>query len=68
MPPIPLTNGKCKNAKSREKAYKLFDGEGMYLEVPPSGGKHWRLKYSFNGKEKRLAMGSCGLARFLALR
>jgi Arm DNA-binding domain len=29
----------------------------MYLEVSPSGGKYWRLKYRFAGKEKRMALG-----------
>ena len=29
----------------------------MYLEVMPSGSKYWRLKYRFNGKEKKLALG-----------
>lgn len=39
------------------KAYKLSDGGGMYLEVMPNGSKYWRLKYRYNGKEKRLALG-----------
>ncbi|EMR3712687.1 DUF4102 domain-containing protein, partial [Escherichia coli] len=36
-------------AKPREKAYKLADGAGLYLEVVPSGARYWRLKYRFNG-------------------
>lgn len=44
-------------AKPREKAYKMTDGGGLYLEVLPSGAKSWRLKYRFGGKEKRLAFG-----------
>jgi len=35
----------------------MFDGGGLYLEVSPAGGKLWRLKYRFDGKEKRLALG-----------
>ncbi|WP_445005480.1 tyrosine-type recombinase/integrase [Halomonas mongoliensis] len=46
-----------RNAKPREKPYKLSDGGGMYLEVTPKGGTYWRLKYRHNGKEKRLALG-----------
>ena len=46
-----------KNAKPADKAYKLTDGEGLYLQVTPSGGKLWRLKYRFQGKEKLLALG-----------
>lgn len=52
-----LTDMAVRNAKPREKAYKLSDERGMYLEVTPSGGKLWRLKYRFEGKEKRLALG-----------
>jgi integrase len=46
-----------RNAKPKNKMYRLFDTEGLYLEVLPSGGKYWRLKYRFLGKEKRLALG-----------
>jgi integrase len=46
-----------KTAKPRNKIYRLFDGEGLYLQVHQSGSKYWRLKYRFGGKEKRLAFG-----------
>ncbi len=46
-----------KNAKPKEKQYKLADGGGMYLLVLPAGGKYWRLKYRIRGKEKVLALG-----------
>lgn len=36
---------------------KHFDGGGLYLEVSPTGGRYWRLKYRHGGKEKRLAFG-----------
>ncbi|EGD04505.1 integrase family protein [Burkholderia sp. TJI49] len=36
---------------------RLFDGGGLYLEIAPSGGKWWRLKYRFGGKEKRYSLG-----------
>jgi integrase len=39
------------------KTLKLFDGRGLYLEIAPSGGKWWRLKYRFGGKERRLSLG-----------
>jgi len=35
----------------------LFDGRGLYLEVSPTGGKWWRFKYRFEGKEKQLSLG-----------
>ena len=43
------------DGRATDKAYKLSDSGGLYLEVTPSGGKCWRLKYRFEGKEKRLA-------------
>ena len=58
-------------AKPREKAYKLADGAGLYLEVIPSGSRYWRMKYGFNGKEKRMAFGvypAVSLAQARALR
>jgi integrase len=55
---LSLTDTGIKNAKPKEKPYKLFDGGGMYLEVALSGGKLWRLKYRFEGKEKRVAFGA----------
>ena len=54
---MPLNNIQVKSAKARERQYKLSDGMGMYLLVHPSGGKYWRLKYRFKGKEKVLALG-----------
>lgn len=53
-----LTNTTCKNAKPTEKSVKLFDGQGLYLEITPAGNKLWRLKYRYNSKEKRIAFGA----------
>jgi hypothetical protein len=53
-----LTNTSCKNAKPTAKTQKLFDGQGLYLEITPAGNKLWRLKYRYNGKEKRIAFGA----------
>ena len=52
-----LTNTAIRNVKAGKKALKLFDDRGLYLEVSPAGGKWWRLKYRFGGKEKRLSLG-----------
>jgi integrase len=54
---MPITHVAIVNAKPREKPYRLFDGRGLYLEISPSGGRWWRFKYRFNGKEKRLSLG-----------
>lgn len=54
---MPLTDTAAKNARPKDKPYKLADAGGMYLEVSPSGGKWWRLKYRIGGKEKRISLG-----------
>lgn len=45
-----LTDKAIAQAKPKEKAYRLYDQYGLYLEVSPAGGKLWRLKYRFEGK------------------
>lgn len=52
-----LTDSAIRTAKPTDKPYRLFDGGGLYLEVSPAGGKLWRLKYRYAGKEKLLALG-----------
>ena len=54
---MPLSDTAIRSAKPKEKTFKLFDGGGLYLEVNPAGGKWWRWKYRFVGKEKRLSFG-----------
>lgn len=53
-----LTELQAKNAKPRERAYKLADGEGLFLLVQPNGAKLWRMKYRYRGKEKLLSFGA----------
>lgn len=53
-----LTETAIKNAKPKDKRYKLSDAGGLYIEVSTSGGKHWRMKYRYDGKEKVLSIGS----------
>lgn len=52
-----LTDLRIKKEKPREKPFKVSDGGGLYLFVSPSGGKLWRFKYLFGGKEKLLSLG-----------
>ncbi len=54
----PLTATQIKQAKPKIKDYKLSDGGGLYLLVTKAGGKHWKLKYKFNGKETKLSLGA----------
>ncbi|HPL67712.1 MAG TPA: integrase arm-type DNA-binding domain-containing protein [Smithellaceae bacterium] len=53
-----LNDMKIRTAKPKEKFYKLTDGDGLYLHVTEKGGKLWRFRYRFDGKEKLLALGS----------
>ncbi len=52
-----LTDIAVRNAKSRERAYKLADGGGLYLLVTPTGGRLWRMKYRADGVERKLSFG-----------
>jgi len=52
-----LTETAIRNAKPREKSYKLGDGRGLYLLVEPNGSKLWRLKYRFAEKDRKLSFG-----------
>lgn len=52
-----LTDRACKAASAADKNQKLFDGEGLFLLITPTGFKSWRLKYRFGGKEKQLTFG-----------
>ncbi|OVZ85784.1 integrase [Yersinia frederiksenii] len=54
-----LTDTKARNAKPQEKAYQLQDGNGLYLDVRPSGVKTWRYRYWITPtKDGRYTIGS----------
>ncbi len=52
-----LSEFAVRNAKARDKAYKLTDGGGLYLHIQPNGSKLWRMKFRHLGKEKLLSFG-----------
>ena len=52
-----LTDPKARQAKPKDRIYRLADEKGLYLEVHTNGSRYWRHKYRFNGKEKRMAYG-----------
>jgi len=56
-----LTAKQVDAARPRAKPYKLSDGAGLFLLVTPAGGKYWRLKYYYAGREKLLAFGTAEL-------
>jgi len=53
-----LTDTHIRNAKARDRDYKLTDYDGMFLLVRPNEAKLWRLGYRFGGKQKSLALGA----------
>jgi hypothetical protein len=52
-----LTDTAIRNAKPRDRDYKLADSGGLYLLMTPAGGKLWRLKYRSDGVERKLSLG-----------
>lgn len=52
-----LTDFALRNAKPKDKPYKLFDGGGLHLHVNPNGSRIWRLAYRFGGKPKQFSFG-----------
>ncbi len=54
---MPLSDTAIRNAKAKEKPYKLADEKGMYLLIAKTG-KYWRFDYRFEGKRKTLALGA----------
>lgn len=52
-----LTDIKIKSLKPKDKAYKVFDGNGLYIYISPNGSKKWRIKYRFDGKENIFSLG-----------
>lgn len=51
---MPLTDAQLRNLT---EPGKHSDGFGLYLELTKAGGRYWRMKYRYGGKEKRLAFG-----------
>ncbi len=55
----PLSDAACRSAKPTDRAYKLFDGDGLYLLVQPNGRKGWRLRYvKPDGREGLTSFGN----------
>ncbi len=54
---MPLNEDQIATAEPSQRNRKLYDALGLFLLVTPRGGKWWRFKYRFAGKEKQLALG-----------
>lgn len=55
-----LTDVALKNLKRREKAYKVTDRDGLYIQVSTSGTLTFRLDYRLNGRRETLTLGKYG--------
>lgn len=55
---MPLSDMQCRTAKPKERDYRLKDEKGLSLLIKPTGGKWWRMDYTFGGKRKTLSMGT----------
>ena len=51
-----LTDAQVRKIKPLDKKKRYSDEKGLYLEVTPSGGMHWRMKFRFQGKENILVV------------
>ncbi|MBB2974428.1 integrase arm-type DNA-binding domain-containing protein [Mesorhizobium sp. RMAD-H1] len=65
---MPLSDFACKNAKPKDKPYRLADGDGLYLLVQKSGSKLWQLRYRYLEKENILSFGKYPLVSLLGAR
>lgn len=52
-----VTDEMLLNAERKAKIYKIYDGKGLYAEIPPSGNIRWRWKFTFEGKENKFSVG-----------
>ncbi|MBX9716441.1 MAG: Arm DNA-binding domain-containing protein, partial [Burkholderiaceae bacterium] len=53
-----LTDTTIRSAKPKATQYKLHDEKGLFAIVRPTGGKLWRFKYRYLGKEQQLSLGT----------
>lgn len=55
---IVLNHTKIKRLRPKEKMYRVIDGDGLYIEVKPNGGKYWRWRYrKADGKSTMASLG-----------
>jgi integrase len=55
---VPLSDVQIRSLKPRDRIYKISDANSLYLEVHPTGARLWRFKYTWYGKQKRIALGA----------
>lgn len=58
---IRLSDMQIKNAKPKEKDYTLTDGDGLQLLIKANGTKLWEIRYTIDGKRKKIGSGACNI-------
>jgi integrase len=53
-----LSDIQLRALKPSQTPQRVFDGDGLYVEVRPNGAKWWRFKYRFEEKEKLISFGT----------
>jgi integrase len=54
---MPLTDTAIRGSKPATRPFKIYDRDGLFLLINPSGSKLWRWRYRADGKEKLMALG-----------
>jgi integrase len=55
---VPLSDVAIKRAKPAEKRRKLYDGDGLFIEIHPNGNKFWRFRFrQVTGPENVITFG-----------
>lgn len=54
----PLTDTGLRNLKAKSEPFKLSDGGGLHIHVSPNGGKHFRMGFRFQGRQRLLSFGA----------
>lgn len=54
---MPLTAAEIRALQPSRNETKLYDSQGLYLLVSPNGSKHWKMRYTVAGKERKLSFG-----------
>lgn len=52
-----LTDLQVRSAKPKASSYRLSDGGGLFLQITPAGGRHWKYRYRIHKKESTFTIG-----------
>jgi len=55
-----LTVKSLRHPGGKSRPARFGDGDGLYLQVTPSGAKSWLYRYMIQGKEREMGLGPMG--------